>query len=237
MDATVRRAWLLAFCVAVVLAPVAAWAQPLITADAGLYEVMESMTLGGSGNVIRRATASLTGWVKGGTPICPSSLGLAFCTVNVIASDTVRIDTGKGTVSGDFSVVVPCPPFCNKGDNPVDGPEITVLSGTLRGDIDLGPAYLQGIPIGNFTGSLQGSGTKGGPLDRLIVRGSFTGTFRLPFVFPDDPQFPPSYVIDPAKWPSPESYRSVLYPKEYLFAGGPDVPRSYPMVLLELTFK
>ncbi len=234
MDATVRRVAVLAF--AVVLAtmpPATADAQSPALVDAALYETMESMTVGGSGNVIRRATAALTGWVKGGSSICPAVLNVPFCALNVMAADTVRIDTGKGTVTGDFSVVLAA-----AGDNPVDGPEGVVLSGSLRGDIDLSPAYLQQVPIAHLTGSLQGSGTKGGPLDRLIVRATFTGTFRLPFVFPDVPDFPPSYVIDPTLWPSPESYRPVLFPKEYLFGGAPDEARPQdPMVLLELTLK
>lgn len=235
MNGHVSRVSLLAFAVALVIGPVAAGAQSPVAPNARLYETVESMTLGGSGNVIRKATAALTGWLKAGSPICPTSLDVEFCTLNVMAFESVRIDTGKGTVTGDFSVVVPCPPFCNAGDNPIDAPEITVLSGTLRADIDLGPAYLQGIPIAHLTGSLQGIGTNRGPLFRVVFRATFTGTFRLPFVFPDVPKFPPSYVIDPDRWPAAGSYRDVLFPDEYLFSG--DRVPSYPMVLLELMIK
>jgi hypothetical protein len=235
MGATVRRTALLAFAAALMIGPLSARAQGVETPNVALYETMESMTVGGSGNVIRRATAALTGWTKAGSPICPASLGVEICTVNVVASDSVRIDTGKGTVTGDFSVVVPCetfPPRPCTGDNPFDSPEITVLSGTLRADIDLAPIH--GVPfLADLTGSLQGLGTKGGPLDRVVFRATFTGTFRLPFEIP--PGDEAYYVVDPAQWPKPESLRRVLNPDEYVFAGAG--VKAYPMVLLELTVK
>ena len=225
MNGHVSRVSLLAFAVALVIGPGPAAAQSQDAPNVRLYETMESMTLGGSGNVIRRATAALTGSAEMGSVLCPVNLLVALCTVNVTASSTARIDTGRGTVTGDVSVVVP------PGDNPFDAPETTVLSGTLRADIDLAP--YPGVPmIATLTGSLQGSATKGGPLGRLIIRGSFTGTFRLPFAFdPEDPVPPSYYVIDPANFDplDPATYRLVRYPDEYLLG--------YPMVLLELVLQ
>jgi hypothetical protein len=233
----VRRASTPALVVALLLSPLPAAAQGPTVPNVRLYETMEGMTLGGSGNVIRRASAALTGGADAGSVLCPVSLGVGVCTVNVTASSTARIDTGKGTVTGQFSVTVPCPPFCNAGDNPVDAPEITVLSGNLRADIDLSPTSLEGqplppgVPIATLTGTLQGSATPNGPLGRLVIRGAFSGIFRLPFVLVPGSPVPPSfYVDDPFAWPNPPlCCREVRYPEEYLLG--------YPMVLLELALR
>jgi hypothetical protein len=236
MHAIIRPASPLALVVALLVTALPAAAQAPAVPNVRLYETMESITLGGSGNVIRRATAALTGSAEEGSVLCPASLGVAQCVVNVTASSTARIDTGTGTVTGQFSVTVPCPPFCNAGDNPVDAPEITVLSGNLRADIDLSPTSLEGrplppgVPIATLTGTLQGSGTSNGPLGRLVIRGAFSGIFRLPFVFVPGSPVPPSYyVADPFAWPGPGSVREVRYPEEYLLG--------YPMVLLELSLR
>lgn len=157
-------------------------AAPALAQDAFLYEVTETMTLRGIRNPRRIATASLMGWSQSGSPICPASLGVAQCTVNVVATDDIRLDTGLGSVSGNFAVVV-------QGDNPVDAPELTVLEGTLRGTIDLSPALGSGIPLATVSGRWTAAGVREGPVAGLRSKGNFTGVFRLPF------GDPPAYLV------------------------------------------
>lgn len=157
-------------------------AAPAPAQDAVLYEVTETMTLRGIRNPRRIATASLMGWAQSDSPICPASLGVPRCAVNVVASDDIRIDTGLGSVSGNFAVVF-------QGDNPVDGEELTVAAGTLRGTIDLSPALVSGIPLASISGRWTVAGAREGPLAGLKSKGTFTGVFRLPF------GAPPSYLV------------------------------------------
>jgi hypothetical protein len=103
-----------------------------------------------------------------GTPLCPepevqsSSLG---CTVNVQGQDDISLVTGLGTFRGDFATVV-------AGDNPFDGPELVVLRGEFRGDMDFEPAIVRQIPYGTVVGWVRARGGR---------RTDFTGVFRLPF--------------------------------------------------------
>ena len=190
MRAVARRTSLLALAACLLTSPVAAGGLPPIppNTDGALYEVMESMTLHGAGSSkTRRATATLVGSMRAGTPICPTSLNVPRCAVNVTASYTVRVATGLGYITGDFQVVGP-------GDNDEDGAEQVLMSGTIAADINLAPAYLHMIPIANLTnGFLKGTGAKGTALDRVNVRAQFTGTFRLPFR--PTPTSPESYLI------------------------------------------
>lgn len=189
MRALGRRTTALAFAAALLTSPAAAGELPPIpdNTDGALYEVMESMTLNGVGSSqTRRATAALVGSVRAGTPICPTSLNVPRCAVNVTASDTVRVATGLGYITGDFQVVGP-------GDNDQDGPEQVLMSGTISADINLAPV-LDKIPIAKLTnGFLKGTGARGTALDRVSVRAAFTGTFRLPFR--PGPDVDESYLI------------------------------------------
>lgn len=178
MSKPMRRAWLLFLTATLVLGAVPAMAQQAL-----LYEVTETMSLRGIRNPRRIATAALMGSVQGGAPICPALLAVPSCSINVIASDDIRSDTGKGWVSGNFDIVV-------QGDNPFDGPELTVARGTLRGDIDLSPTLVN-IPLGSISGRWTVTGLPDGPLATYKSKGTFVGTFRLPFG-----DAPPSYLSD-----------------------------------------
>jgi hypothetical protein len=116
----------------------------------------------------RTATSALAGTAQLGTPLCPSAdlvSGPAGCAVNVLGGDDVSLATGLGTLSGDFTTVI-------QGDNPVDGPEAVVLTGTFRGQMDFSPAIVHQIPYGTFVGKVRPA--RGPSVD-------FTGIFRLPF--------------------------------------------------------
>ena len=150
--------------------------------DAVLYEVTEDMYLKDAlGNFVssvvpggrRSAVAQLSGWAKVGTPLCPwyvlsMSPKAKKCTVNATGADDLSLDTGKGTLSGSYAVVV-------QGDNDVDAPEFVIMTGTFKGEADLSLSMSRQAPIGFIT---KGVATIDGRPDATF---SFTGTFRLPF--------------------------------------------------------
>jgi hypothetical protein len=143
--------------------------------DAVLYEVTEKMyLLDAEGNVVapeqavtRKAQASLMGWARLGTPLCPSAemtrnkLKPTTCSVTADGLDNISLLTGRGTVDGVFAVVV-------QDDNATDAPEFVVMNGSFHGDMDLSMRPL-GKVVGTFTSNATG------------VPAPFCGTFRLPF--------------------------------------------------------
>ena len=145
---------------------------PSFDGTATLYELTENMKVVRRHkrlNVGRRiATSALTGVAQVGTPLCPIpefASGPAGCAINVQGKDNISLSTGLGTFEGDFATVI-------QGDNPVDGPEATVLRGEFRGQMNFSPAILHQIPFGTVTGKVKGN--RGRSTD-------FTGVFRLPF--------------------------------------------------------
>ena len=66
--------------------------------------------------------------------------------------------------------------------NPADAPEIKILSADFDGQLDLSPAFLQGIPRGTIAGKYSARGEKNSIMDGYKVQGSFQGVFRLPFL-------------------------------------------------------
>ena len=107
-----------------------------------------------------------------GSPLCPVALvasynpGAAACAVNATGSDRIDVSTGQGDFGGTLNVVV-------QGDNPVDGPELVVMTGSFQGKMDFAPALVNGVPYGTVVGALKLSNASG-PIP-------FTGVFRLPF--------------------------------------------------------
>ena len=148
--------------------------------DAVLYEVTEKMyLLDAAGNVVapeqavtRKAQASLMGWARLGSPLCPAAqmatngVYPTTCSVTADGLDNISLTTGRGTVDGTFAVVV-------QDDNAVDAPEFVVMNGAFHGNMDLSMRPL-GKVSGNFTPSDTG------------VAVPFCGTFRLPFAVASD---------------------------------------------------
>ncbi len=143
-------------------------------ADAVLYEVTEKMYLiDADGNVVgpdrattRKADASLFGWARLGSPLCPSAAletipQLGACSVTADGIDNISLWTGLGSVTGTFAVVV-------QDDNKVDAPEYVVMNGRFAGNMDLSIR-----PLGKVKGTFTPSGSDSGV--------PFCGTFRLPF--------------------------------------------------------
>jgi hypothetical protein len=145
--------------------------------SATLYELTENMKVvqrqhrNGSAVGRRVAASAITGFASPGTPLCPipefqtdlpgDAVG---CMVNVLGHDNVSLETGLGTLQGDFTTVI-------QGDNPVDGPEAVVLRGEFSGHMNFSPAILHQIPYGTVSGKVKARGR----------RSDFTGVFRLPF--------------------------------------------------------
>jgi hypothetical protein len=160
----------------------------LANVDAVLYEVTEKMyLLDAKGNVVmspelavtRKADASLFGWARLGSLLCPAKQlltnpGLSICSVTADGIDNISLWTGKGAVDGTFAVVV-------QDDNKTDAPEYVVMNGTFAGSMDLSIR-----PLGKVVGTFTASGGQPVP---------FCGTFRLPFALDRY-----GNRVDPTRW-------------------------------------
>jgi hypothetical protein len=135
--------------------------------DATLYELTENLKFTRGKIAHRVATSALMGFAELGTPLCPLGKSQGPCSINAVGSTNVASTTGLGTFDGRFTVVVP-------GDNPVDGPELVVMSGRFRGRIDFAPALVHNIPFGTVDGHFV--------VERSGKRIPFSGVFRLPFL-------------------------------------------------------
>lgn len=161
-----------------VAVPLPGAASSAASPDALLYELTENMTLDPlppDVPLARKALAALQGSSRVGTPLCPDAVLVTnpraqTCTITALGQDDISTVTGLGTLAGTWATVV-------QGDNPVDGPEFVVLTGSFAGTIDLSPT-LAGVPLGSIAGDMlvdaNPFGVPAGPYP-------FTGTFRLPF--------------------------------------------------------
>ncbi len=173
----------LAIALSLLVLPVASQAG---SPGATLYEVSERVKFDAVKGMIRRdAVSPLLGSADLGSPLCPDSLAVAFpgmtdCTVMGTGKDAVSLATGLGPVSGTFFVVINA-----KGNSSVHVPDLPVISGTFRGDIDLSLA-VQGLAPTGFlnNGELRilKVDQKNIPALKPLVGESilFTGVFRLP---------------------------------------------------------
>jgi hypothetical protein len=145
-------------------------------ADGVFYELTEAVQLRGRGH-FKASFAVLAGQVKAGTPICPATLagGGPACSVTVYAEGRADDDTGIGPASAFFEVAI-------QDGNRLDAAEIVVLNGSMKGDIDLSPAFLGNKPLGSIKGSFQFQGVKDTIGDGMTGSGNFKGVFRLPFL-------------------------------------------------------
>ena len=175
MRRNLKRTFLVPALAVLAVVAVPMFAATAFAADAQLYELTENMKLVGGKLVHRKATSELMGTANANTPLCPFPV---TCTVNATGSDNINLATGLGTFGGTFTVVF-------QGDNLVDSPEFVVAKGKFHGKMDFSPAILGGVPLGTVVGKMVLDGN-GGTVP-------FTGTFRLPFVFPG---YPALYLLD-----------------------------------------
>lgn len=205
--------WFLA--VSLVTGPVIASAQ-----DVKLYEASENMRFT-NGHLVRRlSTAALVGFANPNTKVCPSSAvqtdpaAAGRCVVNATGSDNLNTATGLGPLTADFTVVVEPDPF------PLaDPPELVVMRGNIRGQVDLSTAVAFGVPLGKLDATLTS------PATGEVV---FRGVFRFPFTCGVPPT---GYCYDlgdpdvPATW---GTFFPVLTQELSL---------QYPLLRLDITFQ
>jgi hypothetical protein len=147
-------------------------------ANVTLYEVTEAIQTVTNGKTFRSSTSTLTGVARTGTALCPHWLaiaGIEGCWVVVRAVGRADDFTGIGDVTGTFEVMI-------QDNNLEDAAEIVVLRGRMRGRIDLSPAFQHNRPVGSISGSFSGGGLASTVLAGFRASGSFTGTFRMPFL-------------------------------------------------------
>ena len=147
--------------------------------DGILYEVSEAIDLKSNGKGFKSSQATLSGTIKAGTPLCPSSvateLGTDSCWVIVHATGGADDSTGVGPVRGTMFVLA-------EYKNAADAPELKILSADFDAQLDLSPAFFQQIPRGTIIGKYSARGEKGSIMDGYKTQGSFQGVFRLPFL-------------------------------------------------------
>jgi hypothetical protein len=124
----------------------------------------------------RDATATLLGFARLGTPLCPMKALLTnphaeTCTILGTGFDVVPLATGVGSVWGTLTAVVNAP-----GNSSVHVPDLAVLTATFTGTIDLSAAFM-GIPLG-FIRPAPSNVIKIKETGEVVP---FTATFRLPF--------------------------------------------------------
>jgi hypothetical protein len=148
-------------------------------ADGTLYEVSEAIDLKSNGKGFKSSEATLSGTIKAGTPLCPSSvttaLGTDSCWMIVHATGGADDHTGVGPVAGTIFVLAEL-------RNPADAPELKILSADFDGQLDLSPAFFLQMPRGTITGKYSARGEKGSIMDGYNTQGSFQGVFRIPFL-------------------------------------------------------
>ncbi len=180
-----KRVLIFAGLALLLLLPAVGHAQPRVT----LYEISERVTfslgsLNDNGVVIfRTATSPLFGFADLGTPLCPSELLIAVprlkkCSVSATGTSEVSTVTGIGAVYGTFDVLINAP-----GNSKVHVPNLSVITGTFDGTVDLSPAVLSYVPLGSMAGNFtitQMADASGTLMPVTPVPLPFTGTFRLP---------------------------------------------------------
>jgi hypothetical protein len=168
------------------LLPAAGHAEPRVT----LYEISERVTFNpgsvqdnSSIVILRTATSPLFGFADLGTPLCPSELLVAVprlrkCAVSATGTSEVSTVTGIGAVYGTFDVLINAP-----GNSKVHVPNLSVITGTFDGIVDLSRAVLSYVPLGSIAGNFtitQMADASGTLMPVTPVPLPFTGTFRLP---------------------------------------------------------
>jgi hypothetical protein len=139
----------------------------------------------------RVATSGLEGKARRGTPLCSEQLmayaeafykevfGIAVqdasrCRVVAFGRSDLNLATFRGTIGGDFYVVVN-----SDKTNLVDAPELFVMSGTFTGVIHV--ADEAGVLIDISSGSFEPKRVLPGFPGELPESEPFRGKFRLPF--------------------------------------------------------
>ena len=176
--AGVRIRWALVAVVApgLWLAPAVSRAQnkgddPVPFATLKLYEVQEATDLKGGkpqDPVLRLANAALVGTASGG--LCTA--GQDPCAFDTVAVSRIPLQIGVGPLTGDFQVMFDT--MMNPGHLLSD--LVLVAKGSVAGRLDLRPLLNKTAPMALMSGNWKSKA--------LGVRGTFSGTFLIPFPDP-----------------------------------------------------
>ena len=206
--------------VAAGLVTLGSWSGVAEAADITLYEVSEAVKLDAKkGGKFKSNAGTLTGWARAGSAVCPqfivdaldkTTAATKVCLLSIDATGKADDITGVGPVEGKIAVL-----FQDKND--VDAPEIIVLTGKINGTINMSPAFQQARPLGSISGKYEIEGVSDTIAKGYKVAGTYTGTFRLPFVTQD--LTTPQYLLD-------DGQTVAIQPAEYVLR--------YPAVRLEV---
>ena len=178
-DRRFRRALVVAVVPALWLVPTGAHAQgrmgadpePTLFATLKVYEVQEATDLRGGkaeDRVLRLANAALVGTASGG--LCTA--GQDPCAFDTLAKSEVPFQIGVGPITGGFQVMFDT--MTNPGHLLSD--LVLVAKGSVTGTLDLRPLLNGTAPMALMSGRWSSRA--------LGVRGTFTGTFLVPFPDP-----------------------------------------------------
>jgi hypothetical protein len=172
----VRWALVVAAAAGLGLAPAVSHAQPRGNDPAPFatlkaYEVQEGTDLKGKNPqdpVLRLANASLVGTVSGG--LCTA--GQDPCPFDTLAVSRIPLGVGVGPLNGKFQVLFDT--LMNPGHLLSD--LVLVAKGSVQGTLDLRPLLTKTAPMALMKGSWKSRA--------LDARGTFSGTFLVPFPDP-----------------------------------------------------
>ena len=145
--------------------------QPTPFATLKLYEVQEATDLKGArpeDQVLRLANAALVGTASGG--LCTA--GQDPCAFDTLAKSRIPLHIGVGPLSGDFQVLFDT--MLNPGHLLSD--LVLVAKGSVQGTLDLRPLLTRTAPMALMKGRWKSKA--------LDARGTFSGTFLVPFPDP-----------------------------------------------------
>lgn len=151
--------------------------NPTLYATLKLYEVQEATDLRvrGQAAVLRLANATLVGTATGDICDATAMPGVPAqdpCAFDTTAISRVPLDRGKGDLDGDFQLL-----FDSIPDQQLLSDLVLVAKGGVEGTIDLTPLLSDNPqPFATMEGKWNSK--------KLGVKGTFTGTFFVPFPDP-----------------------------------------------------
>jgi hypothetical protein len=148
--------------------------EPTPFATLNLYEVQEATDLRSMSpedRVLRLANAALVGTASGG--LCTA--GQDPCAFDTLAKSAVPFHIGVGALTGDWQVMFD-DELIHPDGNPLLSDLVLVATGSVTGTLDLRPLLSGKAPMALMKGQWKSKA--------LDARGTFSGTFLVPFIDP-----------------------------------------------------
>jgi hypothetical protein len=140
-----------------------------------LYEVQEATdlrALSAEDRVLRLANAALVGTASGSL-LCTA--GQDPCAFDTLAKSAVPLHLGVGPLTGDWQVLLD-DELIHPDGNPLLSDLVLVAKGSVAGTLDLRPLLTGTAPMALMKGQWKSKA--------LDARGTFSGTFLVPFADP-----------------------------------------------------